>query len=680
MTRYLPDGLEIINLRKVSRTFYNIFSCHDLVSRALVQHYPYSRESQLPHLQRTKAVYDRVARRSYTQPRRKCPSRKEYVDCSPIFCDDEEEVLVYRTAEQISTKGWAGWLWDMRDDIKVEVKLVDGDAKVGGCYNENGELYESAVVRNVSCWSGRGVMVLHGHHIHHKFANDHDAQRGEYTGVELALGNFGIQIAPRRMKHAHTFIQIYSLQRSNFGQLISSFSFYGNTVLAHATCNKHFFVAYHAHSLFLFNYLKDSDGIPLAPHQRLQSLIPNISSALPAIYTESRFWSCYQCRRAINVDSRGEYFFLYTNTTPGGGNNSTVYVLSSVDAQVVKMVELSQTPNSLRWRFKQDDLRILEWRFESDIKPICRDTEEGEEVRLTWVGSYGLNGTREYRVGLDELDEAGIFKGDESPVMVEWKINTLNTHLRPDGAFESSKPTLFYAPTEFNKGGVLGLPEQTIGWDELRTKNDAVKWPVAVSPYRFFSQSEPKMSVLRWGARSGVNGYYTTDPSEMVIDYRKTVTLWYDRSWNPKLEGHIVTRGTLLSPRWRSVLDNMCESTGVGFKAENADETAAKLLMSRKEIARATQRRRERERQKRGPVDNAFFHEGSGWILYLLRAEREDWRKEEERKKRMQENRAQCGLETNLRELLVSDGSEEEEAYFTGPLSESTSVLVYLRF
>ncbi|KAH0612174.1 uncharacterized protein H6S33_010226 [Morchella sextelata] len=571
MTRYLPDGLEIINLRKVSRTFYNIFSCHDLVSRALVQHYPYSRESQLPHLQRTKAVYDRVARRSYTQPRRKYPSRKEYVDCSPIFCDDEEEVLVYRTAEQILTKGWAGWLWDMRDDKKVEVKLVDGAAKVGGCYNENGELYESAVVRDVSCWSGRGVMVLHGHHIHHKFANDKDARRGEYTGVELALGNFGIQIAPRRMKHAHTFIQIYSLQRSNFGQLISSFSFCGNTVLAHATCNKR------------------------------------------------------------------------------------------------------------RQQLNGDDLRILEWRFESDIKPIYRDPEEGEEVRLTWVGSYGLNGTREYRVGLDELDEAGIFKGDESPVMVEWKIDTLNTHLQPDGAFESSKPTLFYAPTEFNKGGVLGLPEQTIGWDELRTKNDAVKWPVAVSPYRSFNQPEPKMSVLRWGARSGVNGYYTTDPSEMVIDYRKTVTLWYDRSWNPKLEGHIVTRGTLISPRWRSVLDNMCESTGVGFKAENADETAAKLLMSRKETARATQRRRERERQKRGPVDNAFFHEGSGWILYLLRAEREDWRKEEERKKRMQENRAQCGLETNLRELLVSDGSEEE-AYFTGPLSESTSVLVYLRF
>lgn len=180
-------------LRHVSKSLYDILASHDVVSHALATHYPHSAEARYELRHRTKAVFDAVVRRSYTQPRRRKPRETSELHCFPLFCSEEEQILAYQTSLQKELEGWRCTLWDIQEDKEVVVEI---QTAVGGCYNQRGELFGSAVLRDVWCEAGRGVMVVGGRH-KHIIANSVDKAQGPYTDRKIELGYYGIHIAPR---------------------------------------------------------------------------------------------------------------------------------------------------------------------------------------------------------------------------------------------------------------------------------------------------------------------------------------------------------------------------------------------------------------------------------------------------------------------------------------------------
>lgn len=120
-----------------------------------------------------------------------------------MFCSEEDQVLAYQTAAQSSVSGWACTLWDLEEDKEVVVELHGWE--VGGCYNEHGELFGSAVLRDIWCIAGRGVMVVGGRHKHVVGTNWNDLTRGEFEDGKVELGYYGIHVAPRRWYPLHLF-------------------------------------------------------------------------------------------------------------------------------------------------------------------------------------------------------------------------------------------------------------------------------------------------------------------------------------------------------------------------------------------------------------------------------------------------------------------------------------------
>lgn len=139
-------------------------------------------------------MFDAVVRRSYTQPRRRNPKEVSGINCFPLFCNEEDQVLAYQTEYQRQNGGWSCTLWDIQEDAEATVCV---QVTAGGCYNEQGELFRSAVLKDVWCEPGRGVMVVGGRHKHLVATNPGDMEQGPYTEQEVELGYYGIHIAPR---------------------------------------------------------------------------------------------------------------------------------------------------------------------------------------------------------------------------------------------------------------------------------------------------------------------------------------------------------------------------------------------------------------------------------------------------------------------------------------------------
>lgn len=326
-------------------------------------------------------------------------------------------------------------------------------------------------------------------------------------------------------------------------------------------------------------------------------------------------------------------------------------VVSAADGNTLKKVTLGDSRPLFEYRLQRDDSRLWEWRFERACKSVSRtrppqlrakeysetdsdsdsppvslvagDTvqvpviEAGEEVTVTWVGSYGVFGTRGARIGVEGLDGKHRFTGERTPVMIEWRINTfpsieVATPGQPAGhsAREKVKPTLYFAPSEHRSSGsssggagVMGLPTLTASYEDIAAKQELIRWPVTVCSYSLKPASKPRM--LKWGMGRG--NYYTTTGWERMLDEGKAVTLYFDRAAGPPYEidseGFVGDGGKMLFPRWKGVLE---VAGGTGGEEE----------------AGGGQR-----------VDNGFVFEGCGWVLYRVMKKKRDWRKEDENKK-----------------------------------------------
>lgn len=354
---------------------------------------------------------------------------------------------------------------------------------------------------------------------------------------------------------------------------------------------------------------------------------------------------------ALTVDTLGKYLFVYGDPSVEsfyGRGNGTVVVVSAADGNTLKKVTLGDSRPLFEYRLQRDDSRLWEWRFERACKPAFRRhppqlrvkaysetnfdsdpsptssvspiaggaaqipvIEAGEEVTVTWVGSYGVFGTRGARIGVEGLDEKHRFTGERTPVMIEWRINTFSsTEVEPAGhsVREKVKPTLYFAPSEYcssgsgrGGAGVMGLPTLTASYEDIAAKRGLVRWPVTVCSYNLKPASKPRM--LKWGIGRG--NYYTTTGRERVLDEGKAVTLYFDRAAGPpyKVDSEgAVGKEKQLFPRWKEVLEVAGETGG--------------------EEAGGGQR-----------VDNEFVFEGCGWVLYRVMKKKRDWRKGDENKK-----------------------------------------------
>lgn len=237
--------------------------------------------------------------------------------------------------------------------------------------------------------------------------------------------------------------------------------------------------------------------------------------------------------------------------------------------------------------------------------------EVGEEVTVTWVGSYGVFGTRGARIGVEGLDGKRRFTGERTPVMIEWRINTFSSaEVEASGqpAREKVKPTLYFAPSEHRSSGsssggagVMGLPTLTISYEDIAARQELVRWPVTVCSYYLKPATKPRM--LKWGMGRG--NYYTTTGRERALDGNRAVTLYFDRAAGPPYEVDFEEvagdGGKMLFPRWKEVL----EVGGIGGEEVGGGQR----------------------------VDNGFVFEGCGWLLYRIMKTCKDWRKEDENKK-----------------------------------------------
>lgn len=319
------------------------------------------------------------------------------------------------------------------------------------------------------------------------------------------------------------------------------------------------------------------------PVSTLHTLLQAHTSKPPAIW---RDYTYSASTTAITPDSQGNYLFVYSDPGIGGfydRGHGSVSVISALDGSTLKKVTLSDSRIHFEYRLERDDSRLWDWRFERTINYVCRcrphtsppctpddEIEEGEEVALTWVGSYGVFGTRGHRIGVEGLDEHGRFTGNRTPVMIEWRITTFAA-AASDGVIgrERVTPTLYFAPSEHEGGdGVMAVEDLTASYEDVESMHGLVRWPVAVSPYVVTPAAARKM--LCWGVG---RGFLTSTGEEYTIDEGRAVTLWFERD------------AERVKVRWKSVL-----------RAER--------------------------------VDGGFFYEGCGWVLYRVKEKRRDWKKE----------------------------------------------------
>lgn len=228
--------------------------------------------------------------------------------------------------------------------------------------------------------------------------------------------------------------------------------------------------------------------------------------------------------------------------------------------------------------------------------------EEGEEVAVSWTGTYGVFGTRGARVGLEGLDSRGRFTGAECPVMVEWRVNTFAVEGEGEGAREKVGAVMYHAPSEVEGGGgVMGLESLLVGFEEV-ARGGLVRWPVTVASYRLVGKQG---GMVKWGV--GQRGYYTSAGRGRVREEGRAVSLWFER------------KGGLVVPRWKQVLE-----------------------------------------VQGGDVDNGCVFEGCGWILYRLLKKR-DWREEERRKGVPEVEVVEYDSDLEIRESVEEEEEEEEE-------------------
>lgn len=350
---------------------------------------------------------------------------------------------------------------------------------------------------------------------------------------------------------------------------------------------------------------------------------------------------------ALTVDTLGKYLFIYGDPCVGGfydRGNGTVAVVSAADGNIIKTVVLGDSRPLFEYRLQRDDSRLWEWHFERACKPVFRphlpemrikeysetdsdfdaspaspistvavDTtlvpwvEAGEEVTVTWVGSYGVFGTRGARIGVEGLDNKHRFTGERTPVMIEWRIDTFSSiEVGASGqpVREKVKPTLYFAPSEYPSSGsgsggagVMGLPTLTMSYEDIAARQELVRWPVTVCSYNLNPVTKPRM--LKWGMGRG--NYYTTTGRERVLDESRAVTLYFDRAagapYEVDFKEAIGDGGKMLFPRWKEVLE-------VGGEVGGGQR-----------------------------VDNGFVFEGCGWLLYRMVKTCKDGRKEDENKK-----------------------------------------------
>lgn len=307
----------------------------------------------------------------------------------------------------------------------------------------------------------------------------------------------------------------------------------------------------------------------------------------------------------------------------------------------------------------------------SSLSPTAGDTaqvpgvEVGEEVTVTWVGSYGVFGTRGSRIGVEGLDWKHRFTGERTPVMIEWRINTFSSiEVETSGqlvhsAREKVEPTLYFAPSEHHSSGsssggagVMGLPTLTASYEDIAAKQELVRWPVTVCSYYLKPVTKPRM--LKWGMGRG--NYYTTTGRERVLDENRAVTLYFDRAAGPpyEVDSEEVAGdgGKILFPRWKEVLEVIGGVGGVG----GGDDSGG-----------------------RPRVDNGFVFEGCGWVLYRVMKKKKDWRKEDEDKKMEEQGIMIVEYDSDL-DMMDDEVDKGGGIFVRGDVEGVGERLVLLRF
>lgn len=345
---------------------------------------------------------------------------------------------------------------------------------------------------------------------------------------------------------------------------------------------------------------------------------------------------------ALTVDSLGKVLFVYMDSGMSGfydRETASVAVISATDGNTLKKVCLGDSRPLFEYRLERDDSRLWEFRFEKGIRSVWREKpafcssssviplpdssedepmpdadespEEGEEVSVTWLGSYGIYGKRGTRIGIEGLDNKLQFTGDRTPVMIEWRITSFPVISPPSPTATLQKerviPTLFFAPSEHPQtpppppspsspppppsyssapsSGIMGIESSTASFEEIHQSDEIIRWPVPVSPSICLSSpsSSPHSSagpgkMIKWGI--GTNGFYTTTGRDVTIDESKAVTVFFHRDPSVAADCDGID---FLFPRWKMVAQ--------------IDEL--------------------------GPLDNSFFFEGVGWLLVRTNGEKE---------------------------------------------------------
>jgi hypothetical protein len=230
--------------------------------------------------------------------------------------------------------------------------------------------------------------------------------------------------------------------------------------------------------------------------------------------------------------------------------------------------------------------------------PDAESPEEGEEVSVTWLGSYGIYGKRGTRIGIEGLDHKFQFKGDRTPVMIEWRITSFPVISPPSPTATLQKervmPTLFFAPSEHVQPppsspqpppscssagplGVMGIESSTASFEEIHQSDEIIRWPVPVSPsIRVSGDLAESNKMIKWGL--GTKGFYTSTGRDLTVDETKAITVFFRR---------------------RDIANDVCDPN--------------RLYPCWKMVAQTAEL---------GPLDNSFFFEGVGWLLVRTPSQR----------------------------------------------------------